>query len=382
MGEAIDDPERLSDLIGCIYDAALDPGLWVTTLEKTCSYVGGIAGALQSHDVLQKSACFYFSWNDNPEYTKSYIEKYARLNPAIVPAMIQTQVGQVSTFLDFVPLAEYRATQLYKEWAAPQGYIDAVQTVLDKSAVSFAAATVMRHERHGPVDESARRRMRLLAPHFRRAVHIGKVIDLKKVEAAAFADTLDGLAAAMFLLDADGSIVHTNAAGHDLLEDGNVARRVGARLAPVDSTADKALHEIVACAEAGDVAVGTNGLALPLSARDGARWIAHVLPLTRGLRRQASVEYSAVAAVFLCKAEFDRPHPLEAIATVFKLTPSEMRVLMAIVEIGGVPEIAPVLGISETTVKTHLQHVFEKTGTQRQADLVKLVAGYMSPLGG
>src|SRR5262245_6060648 len=379
MDEAID-AEQLSDLIGCIYDAALDPGLWVGTLEKTCNYVGGVAGALQSHDVLRKSACFYFSWNDNPEYTKAYVEKYARLNPAIVPAMIQTQVGQVSTFLDFVPLEEYRATQLYKEWAAPQGYIDAVQAVLDKSAL--AAATVMRHERHGPVDEGARRRMRLLAPHFRRAVHIGKVIDLKKVEAAAFADTLDGLAAAMFLLDADGSIVHTNAAGHDVLEDGNVARRVGARLSPVDSTEDKALQEIVASAEAGDVAVGANGLAMPLSARDGGRWIAHVLPLTRGLRRQASVEYSAVAAVFLCKAEFDRPHPLEAIATVFKLTPSEMRVLMAIVEIGGVPEIAPVLGISETTVKTHLQHVFEKTGTQRQADLVKLVAGYMSPLGG
>jgi DNA-binding NarL/FixJ family response regulator len=56
--------------------------------------------------------------------------------------------------------------------------------------------------------------------------------------------------------------------------------------------------------------------------------------------------------------------------------------LMAIVDVGGVPEIAPVLGISETTVKTHLQHVFEKTGTQRQADLVKIVAGYMSPLAG
>jgi DNA-binding CsgD family transcriptional regulator len=55
-------------------------------------------------------------------------------------------------------------------------------------------------------------------------------------------------------------------------------------------------------------------------------------------------------------------------------------VLVAIVEIGGVPEVAPVLGISETTVKTHLQHVFEKTGVSRQADLVKLVAGFMSPL--
>jgi DNA-binding CsgD family transcriptional regulator len=43
-----------------------------------------------------------------------------------------------------------------------------------------------------------------------------------------------------------------------------------------------------------------------------------------------------------------------------------------------VPEVAPVLGISETTVKTHLQRVFEKTGTNRQAHLIKLVTGYMN----
>jgi DNA-binding CsgD family transcriptional regulator len=53
---------------------------------------------------------------------------------------------------------------------------------------------------------------------------------------------------------------------------------------------------------------------------------------------------------------------------------------MAIVQIGGVPDVAPVLGIAETRVKTHLQHVFEKTGTKRQADLVKLVAGFVNPL--
>ena len=50
--------------------------------------------------------------------------------------------------------------------------------------------------------------------------------------------------------------------------------------------------------------------------------------------------------------------------------------LFSIIEIGGAAEVAEVLGIAEATVKTHLQHVFEKTGTGRQADLVKLVAGY------
>jgi len=39
-----------------------------------------------------------------------------------------------------------------------------------------------------------------------------------------------------------------------------------------------------------------------------------------------------------------------------------------------------VVGASEATVKTHLQRLFAKTGTNRQVDLVKLVASNASPL--
>ena len=73
--------------------------------------------------------------------------------------------------------------------------------------------------------------------------------------------------------------------------------------------------------------------------------------------------------------------PLATLAETYQLTPGEARVLGAIVEAGGVPEAARALGVSETTVKTHLCHVFDKTGTKRQAELVKLVAGFASPLG-
>jgi DNA-binding CsgD family transcriptional regulator len=37
------------------------------------------------------------------------------------------------------------------------------------------------------------------------------------------------------------------------------------------------------------------------------------------------------------------------------------------------------LGVSQSTVKTHLGHLFEKTGTRRQAELVKLTAGFEIP---
>jgi FixJ family two-component response regulator len=46
---------------------------------------------------------------------------------------------------------------------------------------------------------------------------------------------------------------------------------------------------------------------------------------------------------------------------------------MAIANVDGGPEVAPVLGISEETVRTRLKRIFEKTDTSRQADLVKLV---------
>ena len=80
--------------------------------------------------------------------------------------------------------------------------------------------------------------------------------------------------------------------------------------------------------------------------------------------------------MFIRKAVLDLPSPPEAVAAEFNLTSAEIRVLFAIVEIGGVPEVAPILGISDQTVKSHLHHIYDKTATNRQADLVKLVASY------
>jgi DNA-binding CsgD family transcriptional regulator len=151
-------------------------------------------------------------------------------------------------------------------------------------------------------------------------------------------------------------------------------------MTPVDPAAARVLGEIVAAAAEGDGAVGRRGIALPIEGRDAEQYVAHVLPLTSGSRQRAGAAYAAVAAVFIRKATLEAPSPLEVIARKYNLTPAELRVLLATVEIGGVPEIADTLGIGEATVKTHLHRIFGKTGASRQADLVKLVAGFANPL--
>jgi DNA-binding CsgD family transcriptional regulator len=211
-------------------------------------------------------------------------------------------------------------------------------------------------------------------------VLIGKVIDLKTAEAAMLSDTLDCMTGGMFLVNARGHIVHANACGHALLADGLLLRADGRKLVIADTVAEQALYEIFLAADKGDTAVGIKGIAVPLAARDGERYVTHVLPLTSGARRRAGAAFAAVAALFVHKATLETPSPPEILAKAYKLTPTELRVLLAVVQVGGVPETAVALGVAETTVKTHLSHLFEKTGSTRQADLVKLVAAFSSPL--
>ncbi|MBX9840286.1 MAG: helix-turn-helix transcriptional regulator [Xanthobacteraceae bacterium] len=376
----MDETETVSALVGDIYDAALDAALWPAVLGNASRFVGGLASALYSKDASAKTGVVYYDDGGiDPHYRQLYFEHYVKLDPSTT-AQFFAEIGQLISTVDFMPRDEFTETRFYREWVRPQGIVDSLNAALDKSATSVASFIVFRHERDGLVDDEMRRRMRLIAPHVRRSVLIGRVIDLKTMEAATFADTLDGLAAGMFLVDANARIVHANASGHAMLETGEVLRSAGDRLTAGDAAADQALRTVFAASGSGDAAVGVKGIAVPLAARGGEPYVAHVLPLTSGARRQASRSYAAAAALFVHKAALATPTPPEVIAKTYNLTPTELRVLLAVVQVGGVPEVAEALGIAESTVRSHLQQLFEKTGAHRQADLVKLVAAFINPL--
>jgi DNA-binding CsgD family transcriptional regulator len=375
------EPEVLSTLIGDIYDAALDASLWVPVLGKARDFVGGMAAALYCKDAVAKSGqVFYQDGGIGSDFTRLYFDKYVKLDPTTT-AQVLADVGQTVATENIMPYGEFVETRFYREWVQPQGVVDCANHVLDKSPTGAVLFGVFRHERHGLVDDEMRRRLRLIVPHLRRAVLVGRAIDLNTATTARFVDCLDNLSAGVFFVAATGSIVHANASGHAMLESADLLCAVDGRLVASDADSDQALQETLAAAVKGDSAVGTRGISQPLlTRRDSERYVAHVMPLPYGARRQAASYYAAAAALFVQKVALQTPSAPEAIAKTYKLTPSELRVLLAIVHVGGVPETAEALGVAESTVKTHLRRLFDKTGSNRQADLVKLMAGFSSPL--
>jgi DNA-binding CsgD family transcriptional regulator len=217
-------------------------------------------------------------------------------------------------------------------------------------------------------------------PHLRRAVLIGNVVEHKTTEAQGFSDLLDRIRAGVFVVDASGNISYSNRAGNEIVRAGDYLRSAGGKLSARQSEANQLLQEALRAAGDGDgdAAISNKSVAMPLLAADGTRYLALLLPLKR--RRAAGIDAKATAAVFVQKAEIELPNQPEVIASAYKLTKTELQVLLALVQLGGGPEIAEALGVGSGTVKTHLRSLFRKTGTKHQTDLVRLVAGFSRPV--
>ncbi|HUI97770.1 MAG TPA: LuxR C-terminal-related transcriptional regulator [Xanthobacteraceae bacterium] len=373
------DDVRTTRLIASIYDAAIDPSRWPEVLASITVFLKGRGAALLANDTLREHVEAHWDAGGDPRFMRLYAETYARRGP-VAHAPVG-EIEEIASIPELVPYDEFRRGRFYREWAEPQGFVDAAIAVIDKSATRSVSLAVWRDGSAGMVDDTMRDRMALVVPHVRRAVLIGKAIEFKQAEAATLADVLDGLSTSVFLVDSASRVVHANAAGEAILRHGEFLRSVGGRLAAIDPQIDHDLRETLAAVGRGDLASGRRVIAMPISKRDGERYVAHILPLASGERNRAGRPV-ATAALFVRKAELERPLPPEVIGRSYSLTQAELRVLLGIVDIGGVPEIATAFGIAETTVKTHLGRVFEKTGTDRQADLVKLVAGFSMPLAG
>jgi hypothetical protein len=114
----VSDLIAVSDLIGDIYDAALDPALWPLVLERIVQYFKAAAAVLYVQDIHLREGQFYFSYGDDPYFTRLYLEKYARINP-LAPHFLVTNVGDVFRAGELIPYEELKETQFFKEWLQP-----------------------------------------------------------------------------------------------------------------------------------------------------------------------------------------------------------------------------------------------------------------------
>jgi DNA-binding CsgD family transcriptional regulator/PAS domain-containing protein len=370
----------LSSLIGSIYDRGVEPERWPETVKlirNELDFAGASLSvmALPSGNVLLEimSLSDFAATERTPQDTHDLVEMRGGMDKTR-----SFPLNEPIVLLRLRNRSEWESHRLYREWCKQLGVHDVLAIGLERDPTMIGSLAFLRLESVGDTEDVEIGAAWLLIPHLRRAVAISKILDVKSVVAATFETALDTLAVAVVLTDADLRIVHANAAAQAMLASRGPIRTERGKLALRSSAVAAALGTAVRQAANSEAAIGKRGfIAAPSPNR--APCVLHVRPLDHGELRPGLAP-SAVAAIFVAPAVSPSPAPNDALAALFDLTLAEAHVFAQIAEGKTQAEIARALDIEIGTVKTHLLHIFAKTGTHRQADLVRLAASMTLPL--
>lgn len=203
-------------------------------------------------------------------------------------------------------------------------------------------------------------RLEALAPHLRQAVQLAGQLRHADGRRQRLEQHLDGLRCGLLLCDAQARVQWMNRSARTLTDGTRELLVHGGMLRARQPASTRALHDEIALAGPAPrfVAVGEGPQAL------------HV-----ALRAQGGTEQDVGVLLALTRTADAAQVPLEAWCRLLGVTRAEAALVATLAAGGTVEQHAVQRGVSPGTVRGQLKQVLAKTGTHRQADLVRLALG-------
>lgn len=360
--------ESLNWLIGEIYECALEPSKWDATLEH-------IRLALCPTDwrtvllMLERrnppSAKFIAKTNVGPGIESIYSTVFAYNNPWSQRAWPLPNGTLVDTD-EFLSREELRQTSLYKNFLASLSFDRTLCLMLDRRDGERLGLMLL-----GPGDRdltTLRRGLRVLAPHIQRAVRISHRIASVEVAASAARAAANRSGYALITLDKYLHILSINdRASH--YEATGLITTAGGKLAFADPISQHKLINLNLATSRDDLAFQ----AIDRAGRERPVLVALVTPKTFPTIGGAISGASMIITIGNGIGEAPSL-VIDQLAQWFGLTPTEARVVRALVDGQTPQDYATRSSISVNAVRFHLKNIFRKTDTASQAQLVARIA--------
>lgn len=188
-------------------------------------------------------------------------------------------------------------------------------------------------------------------------------------------EALDVLSLGIVFANATSCVLHANRAAMDIAAQDDGFRISDGRIGSSSVRHHKQLRMLVAQAAQPDGQIGT--LCLPRESQLRA-YMVLVAPIADSRSQaHAPTPHDRAVLIFVRDPECGFALSSADVSDFLGLTPAEARVLIAIADGASLAEVSRSLGLSRNTVRSHLQHIFVKTGVSRQSELV-LLASKMS----
>ena len=279
--------------------------------------------------------------------------------------------GPVGLIRSGQPLIALKArSEFDADWMRPHQMDDGLFVRLTNGSMPtcFLVAAPKRSE---PFDTAERvKLMSALVPHLQQALRTqGHLKDFAQ-GASDIARAVDSVRHGIAVVGAGSVVIHMNSAAERILKcgDGLCIRSGSVEASSACTNAE--LRRSIAAALLEQEAGPRGGNSFLCRRPSGKRpYVVHVLPFSPTTENMPA----ARALIVLVDPEQQREPSTHLLRRVYGLTNAEADVALRVLRGDGLKPICEELSLSMATVKTHLQHVFDKTDTHRQAELVRLL---------
>ena len=329
----------------------------------------GFAEGNRNEDIL-----IYFAWcfmhgQRQWDLELDYFQNYYAIDERI-PRLRSLPDGRLFRTTEIYTEKELKTSATYNEVLARNHGANSINVRLDGPNNTHIVWVINDPVGADNWSDAQLKTIRQLLPHIRHTVHVQQALAGAGALGTSLTTLLDATGLGIVQLDARGRIVAANDRARELLsggkglfdENGFLHARSVEDDADLQGLLRRALPRFGAQSAGGSMLV-RRSFAPSL--------VLHVNPVGR---QQADAGVWPVAALVLVldPASQTRINPAVA-AEALGLTGMESRVAVLLAEGMSVREIAAAMGRKESTIRTHVKHMFTKHRLSRQADMVRLV---------
>jgi DNA-binding CsgD family transcriptional regulator len=366
--------EQVHGLIDAVYAAALEPERWPSFLSAYARAVDGTWTGFHYFNSDGSIAGTRLFVNSDPEALADYDRYYGKVNAFRIygRARIRDDVPQLGD--QMCPMNLLRRTEYYSDFVHKHDVTQVMGgTALRDNGVLVRLST-FRSERQASFGRSEIAATTALLPHLQRAMQLHRRLASLAFTKKITCDVLDRADFGVVLLNAQGRTLLVNRRARLLLDARDPLFLDGAELRAVRVRSTEALRRLIADGVRTSMATGWNGGGcLRFSRVSGESSLAVlVAPLGRaGIPAGAG---RAAVAVFLTDEADGASADASVLGGVYRLSRREADLALALLRGASVKEAAAVLGVSQATARTRLKHVFRKTRTSGQSDLLSMLS--------
>lgn len=368
------DKATLFGLVDHVYEAAASlspPESWRGVLQAIADGLGADGANLYFADSNEFIEDHWISTCLSPDEVASYTGSYAEHDQWNLRAL-QRPVGQPLISDELIPLREYADTAVFQEFLRPAGFVHGLGTAIVQQQPWTVMLGLLREPTGKSFTAADVHALQPLVQHVAQAFLVGNQLQRQLALEEKAAGVADYLTMGIIYLDHRARVVSVNAKAAEILAGGGIQVRGHELFAESAADTHRLLGMIgsaVVCDPGQDGWGGS--LSLPRKA-PGALQV-FVAP-NRSSIAQAEQYGADIACLVFLQDPMQRPQPpMALLGQLYGLTRKELRIAEKLMQGYSPLEIASELFVTRDTVKFHVNKLFRKTHTRRQADLVRVL---------